>query len=290
MPMRSRLDRLGPRTPPLPGRLLSALIAIVACAMHSPFAAAELSAKAIAQLRTKAESGAPFDYFVSLPAKYAFEPDRRFPVIIYLHGAGEVAPDPARMLKWDVPARVDPEGGPSQMPFVAMFPQRQEMLVAPGVVDSFVDYAVSHYRIDPQRIYMVGFSAGAAQVLSYVNTYPQRLAAGISISGFWPSGNGVGQTGFAATASVCPILATPIWHFHSRDDDKVPHSALSSLLAKFAACSAGKNTPVRWTEFGSGGHGIDIGVLSGALQGTGETPGVVFEPDVYSWLLRFRRD
>lgn len=270
--------------------LLRHFAVAVFCFALCAIAHAAAPAAVDAILRQRTDTKAPLDYFERLPTHYGCEQGNHYPLIIYLHGAGEVGTDPARMLKWNVPSRVDPEGGPSRVPFVVLFPQRTEAIVAASRIDAFLDYAIDRYCIDRARIYMVGFSAGAAQTLSYAYAYPQRLAAGVAISGFWANDGGMGAIGFASSLAPCALLMTPLWLFHAKDDDKVPFSQLASLLDKLKSCPRYEQHAPRLTTFSGGGHSIDSAVLNGSLLDQGEKPRVVFEPDIYNWLLQHRRD
>lgn len=50
----------------------------------------------------------------------------------------------------------------------------------------FLDEVVAHYRIDPKRIFLMGFSQGSAMAYSIALTEPRRLAGMVAMSGRLP--------------------------------------------------------------------------------------------------------
>jgi hypothetical protein len=84
----------------------------------------------------------------------------------------------------------------------------------PDEVQQFISYAVSHYNVDPTRVYVTGLSCGAFGIWEYVSKYTANLqvAAAIPIAGD-------GQPAWAP--SYCGLGSTPLWAFHGAHDDLV---------------------------------------------------------------------
>jgi predicted peptidase len=128
-----------------------------------------------------------------------------------------------------------------------------------------VDRALAEFSIDPNRIYVVGFSTGGAGTWNMLNRYPDRFAAGAPINGVKP------ESDFRASN----LVGMPTWAFHSRDDNLVAKDRTRDLIDRILA-AAGK-TPLaypldvdttttfefnenraalRYTEWPTGGHAI----------------------------------
>jgi phospholipase/carboxylesterase len=61
--------------------------------------------------------------------------------------------------------------------------------VASGLetIDHFIDEILTVYPIDPQKLFLLGFSQGSLLAMCYALTYPSRVAGIIAQSGYIPS-------------------------------------------------------------------------------------------------------
>ena len=57
-----------------------------------------------------------YQYLLSLPKDYAESPDKKWPLIIYLHGSGERGSDPWRLTRHGPPRLLHPGGWPPGTP------------------------------------------------------------------------------------------------------------------------------------------------------------------------------
>lgn len=85
---------------------------------------------------------------------------------------------------------------------------------------ALIDEMVSKYKIDPNRVYLSGFSMGGMFTYHAMNRMPDKIAAFAPISGY-PMG------GTTANASVRPI---PIIHTHGTGDDVVNFGGVQGAL------------------------------------------------------------
>ena len=149
------------------------------------------------------------DYLIYLPENYGKE-QKAWPLVVFLHGAGERGSDLNRVKFHGPPKRVE-QG--SAFPFILVSPQCPTDKWWPNMIEhvmALVDETAENYSIDENRIYLTGLSMGGYGTWTIASTYPQR---------------------FAAIAPVCgggqPYLAgnlknTPIWAFHGAKDPVVP--------------------------------------------------------------------
>jgi predicted peptidase len=91
------------------------------------------------------------------------------------------------------------------------FPFRNKPTEVSFVLKKLIDSLMLADKIDPLRIYIGGLSQGGMGVLDFVARYPQTFAAAFSICG---AGNVATCKRFAGKVSL--------WLFHGKDDDVVP--------------------------------------------------------------------
>jgi predicted peptidase len=167
-------------------------------------------------------AAADIGYVEHPPVSYAYDLKQTFPLIIYNNGWGSerVFGKPGDELS--VYANTDMfqvihEGQwDDTRPLVVLSPQRcsvQLVDVELNRIKYFVDFAVSTYKIDPTRIYMVGMSAGAYYTWEYIRLNPTQLAAVVPIS----------CGGSTVAADV--MKQTPAWAFHAKADPIVSYTA-----------------------------------------------------------------
>jgi len=102
------------------------------------------------------------------------------------------------------------------------------------IVHTFIEYATTHYHVDPQRIYLVGHSAGGSQVWNFAHAYPNIPAAIVPICG----ASNPAQANNPKEPSR--LAGIPVWAFHNFDDPVV-----------------GKGNTIRWL------NGISAAMLPG---------------------------
>ncbi|WP_315819548.1 T9SS type A sorting domain-containing protein [Paraflavitalea speifideaquila] len=132
-----------------------------------------------------------------LPADYAANPTKKYPVIIYFHGnqaAGDGSQDALCKIIGDgasaLPGKIESNEFPTTVTvngqthsYIVLMPQYTGYSEPPYYADkieAFIDYAMSAYRIDPTRVYLTGMSSGANHVIDYVSSSAsraQRIAA-----------------------------------------------------------------------------------------------------------------
>ncbi len=184
----------------------------------------------------KVESG----YLVYLPTAYP-ESDRKWPLVLVLHGSGESGSDLDRLAAHGLPGRACE----TDMPFVVLAPQcpRKDDWTYRGQqrrLIELVDTVVSEYRIDPDRIYAIGYSMGGYAVWDLATAHPQRFAAVVPICGR-------GNPSRAAT-----IKHLPIWVFHGERDEAISVAASREMVEALRKCGSA----VRYTEYPNAGHDV----------------------------------
>ena len=171
--------------------------------------------------------GVEYAYQVYVPR--AYDPSEEWPVILFLHGAGERGDD--GLLQTQVGLGSAIRSKPERWPAIVVFPQVPDELTwqgTPGrVAMAALDATMQEYRTDESRVYLTGLSLGGngAWYLGYEHT--GRFAALVVICGFLDAFPGFprfipesgGDTYSTLSARVADI---PVWIVHGAADDVVP--------------------------------------------------------------------
>ena len=125
------------------------------------------------------------------------EPPSGYPTILALHGRGSNEGDLLGLashfpqgLLWISPRA--PLGlGPGSYEWYRVRiigrPEPDQVLAAVETLDHFIDEILARYPIDPQRLFLLGFSQGSLLSLCYTLTHPVHVAGVIAQSGYIPN-------------------------------------------------------------------------------------------------------
>ena len=138
-----------------------------------------------------------------LPHEYSAHPTKKYPLILYIHGYGEIGdgslaqspliiqkgpPEkiettPTRSFqdKWKDTVYNNQGVGFS---YIVISPQYDYIYTGAGDIDAMLEYAFAHYRVDRSRVYITGISYGADVVYSYISNpvYAPKIAAAVPLS------------------------------------------------------------------------------------------------------------
>jgi predicted peptidase len=198
------------------------------------------------------------NYLLFLPEDYGRE-KKSWPLILFLHGAGERGSDIEKVKVHGPPKIVQTK---KDFPFIVVSPQcpeddwwtdKTEMLI------NLLDDIVARYDVDTKRIYLTGLSMGGYGAWALASQYPDRFAAVVPICG---GGD--------------PILArtlkdVPIWAFHGAKDSVVPVEESKRLVE--AVNARGGNAKL--TIYPDANHDSWTETYN--------------NPKLYDWLLEHRR-
>src|SRR4029077_5466750 len=111
---------------------------------------------------------------------------QKWPVILFLHGAGERGSD--GLLQTDVGLGHAIRMNPSRGPFVIVMPQcRRDMLWTDPAMQAqalaAVERSIKEFRGDRDHIYLTGLSMGVYVTLDLSAKYPGKFAALVVICG-----------------------------------------------------------------------------------------------------------
>ena len=196
-------------------------------------------------------------YLLYLPPDYQQDAARRWPLLLFLHGAGERGDDLDKV-KIHGPPRYIAEG--KDYPFVIVAPQcPAEQWWDIDAVLGLLDHVTETLRIDPGRVYLTGLSMGGFGTWQAAARSPERFAAIVPICGG------------GRVADALRLKAVPIWAFHGGQDTLVPPERSREMVA--AVNEAGGSAKL--TVYPDAGHD--------SWTETYENP------ELYEWLLSHER-
>ena len=145
-------------------------------------------------------------YLLYLPKDYEQKPS--WPLLLFLHGAGERGDDLNVVKKHGPPKLID-QG--KQFPFIVVSPQCPSgKWWEPFELSALLDEIVEKYKVDQDRIYVTGLSMGGFGTWALAAHSPSRFAAIVPIC----SGGEL--------RSTRALVNVPIWVFHGAKDPTVP--------------------------------------------------------------------
>ena len=238
-------------------------------------------------------------FYESLPASYGTSGSKKYPLLVFLHGQGEIGDGsptslpavlldgPVKQLNQQVNYHVnanfpDPVTVNGQsFEFIVIAPQLNTWPwngYEQRAVNDMINYAISHYRVDTSKMYLTGMSMGggiAWEYPGYSAVFAKRLAGLLVVAG------ASSPSSYRAAEIVKEHL--PVWATANSVDNTVPTSYTTDYVALLNA--AGANPAPLITIFPDVGHG---GWLK--TYGYVNQPGVVQNGlNVYQWMLQYKR-
>ena len=210
-------------------------------------------------LRQTLGAAPAYRYLVNLPAGYdPNDADKRWPVLLFLHGSGERGDD-LEKVKVHGPPKVAPTR--PDFPFIVISPQcpaNDRWL--PAELAALLDEVAAKYRTAADRVYLTGLSMGGYGTWSLAAEYPGRFAAIAPICG------GGDPTDTARVRQI------PAWVFHGGKDPVVPVERAHEMVDALKKTDAAE---VKLTIYPDAGH---------------DSWTVTYDnPELYAWLLAHKR-
>jgi predicted peptidase len=199
-------------------------------------------------------------YVLYLPRDFGEGQAKKWPLVIFLHGAGERGRDMTLLPRQGLVREVE-EG--REFPFIMVAPQCPIDWTwdrSLDALDCLLEEIMATQPIDTERIYLTGLSMGGFGTWHWACHQPRAFAALVPICG-----GAMPLMGFPEKVSVLDDV--PIWAFHGADDQVVHVRQTEALVEVLKALDA----PVRFTKYAGVGHNSWSRAYS--------------EPELFTWLL-----
>lgn len=202
-------------------------------------------------------AGHEYRYQLYIPRGYS--DDAAWPVILFLHGAGERGHDGVRQTAVGLPAAVRMH--PARYPAIIVMPQTPPDSTWTGTpadaAMAALDRTMEEYSVDPDRVYLTGMSLGGNGTWYLAFRNPRRFAAVVPVCAWvepashFPAESVVpDHDGDHFEALAHRLVEVPIWIFHGEVDPAVPVEQ-SRQAAEALEAAGGR---VRYTELPGTGH------------------------------------
>jgi len=204
---------------------------------------------------------------VSVPDGY--DPARPWPLVVFLHGAGECGTDGLKQTQIGLgPALA---ARPARWPCLVLMPQKpsrekqweeHEDLVLAALAD-----ARANWNVDPDRIALTGLSQGGHGTWIIGTRHPEIFSCLAPVCGYGD-----------VAAIAAPALPFPVWAFHGLRDDVVDPVGTIATVAE-----------IRRLHRSAGGDPAAVGLTLYPEAGHNSWDAAYAEPDLPDWLLGPRR-
>ena len=155
-------------------------------------------------------------YLLALPEGYDDDKERRWPLLVFLHGAGESGDDLSKVKVHGPPKLL--ASAKRSFPCIVVSPQSPGRGWNPDVLLALVDEVCRQERVDEDRIWLTGLSMGGFGTWALAAARPERFAAIVPICG---GGN---------PRDAGKIAGLPAWVFHGAKDAVVPLAASQTMV------------------------------------------------------------
>lgn len=206
-------------------------------------------------------SGDTLPYRILFPQDY--DSSKKYPLLLFLHGAGERGHDNKKQLTHGAKLFLTPENR-INFPALVVFPQcpandywssvtidrttspytltfdyTRPETQALGLAIQLVKQLIAHERVDKKRVYITGLSMGGMGTFEAVYRYPKLFAAAAPICG------GGDTHRYSKQAAQVPF-----WIFHGDQDAVVGVSESQAMVEKLKSLKA----QARYTEYKGVNH------------------------------------
>ncbi|MCY1720656.1 alpha/beta hydrolase-fold protein [Prolixibacteraceae bacterium Z1-6] len=228
------------------------------------------------------DNGDTLKYQILYPENY--NPDEKYPLLLFLHGAGERGDDNKRQMNMGGNLFTK-EQSLKDHPAIVVFPQCpvdtmwtarikhkneagewvfefsvKEKAPRPAeMVNQLVESLIETPQADQQRVYILGISMGGIGTLEFLHRWPDKYAAAAVICGGHDP---------ELTKNYRHI---PIWFFHRRKDDVVPSHYSKEIYDKVKI----GNKSTKYTLYPEANHNSWDAALA--------------EPELLNWIFKFKK-
>jgi len=172
--------------------------------------------------QTEMMSSAHLKYLLYVPDLGA--PENGFPVLLFLHGAGERGDDLELVKKHGPPSFLDDT---TSFPFLVISPQcPDDSEWKPFLLLALLNEIALIANVDTNRIYVTGLSIGGDATWELAMMAPNKITA---IAPICCEGD---------VSRACTLRDIPIWVFHGAQDDVVPSSYADKMVQALQDCDA----------------------------------------------------
>ena len=236
---------------------------------------------------TLGSDASPYAYYLYTPSGYSKD-GPKFPLLIFLHGSGEVGNSSSNAKVLD---KILVNGPPKLIKGKEWKPKYPLIVASLQCHDGYWDvtktrqvteFLIANYAVDTTRIYMTGLSMGGFGTWDQlaVNGLSSHITAAVPICG----------GGVVTPARVKRAANFPIWTFHGDAD-----ATVSPAFSKAMVLAINESTPApavraKLTMYPGVGHDSWSRTYNGAGKGSEDPKYDPFNMDIFEWLLQYKKE
>ncbi len=198
----------------------------------------------------------PYQFLVHYPEGYNENSNKKYPLLVYLHGRSIQGTDIERVKTYGVLYQII-KG--LAIDFIVVAPQCQSGWDNNKLLE-VLNYAETKFPVDQERVYLTGMSMGGYGCWQFAGAYPERFAAIAPVCG---GGN---------LKDAKKLKNLPHWVFHGALDKPVPIEESEKMIR---AIRAEGNQKIEYSRFENWGHG-EVHVVFG-------------KKELYDWFLQYKK-
>jgi predicted peptidase len=195
----------------------AAFLALAACVSTQPAAtAAPPPAQMAKSFHFQRTVDVEVNYLLFLPKGYDAKAAKRWPLILFLHGAGERGTNLWKVATHGPPKNVTDH---PDFPFIVVSPQCPEHQTwSKEALLALLNDITATYAVDTNRLYLTGLSMGGYGSWDLGLAYPEKFAAIVPICG----GGQIISVLLASREKAAALKTLGVWAFHGGKDPVVP--------------------------------------------------------------------
>ena len=146
-----------------------------------------------------------YNFWVYTPHEYA-QDNHELPLIIFLHGASLCGNNLDRVRRYGT---LDAIEKGLDVPMLVVAPQNPGGAWNPEKLLNLLEWMEAHYKVDKNRVYVLGMSLGGYGTMDFAATYPEKIAAAMALCGG------------CSYKDVQKLGELPLWIMHGTGDTAV---------------------------------------------------------------------
>ena len=218
----------------------------------------ECSAAQKVCLTSVIEKSDTYRYLFYKPVEYNENSDKKWPLIIYLHGKSACGDNLDKVRRYGLPFFLDKGMVVEALVAAPQCPEGKNWIADDWFLPFLRDIK-EKYHVDDNHIYLTGMSLGGFGTFSLAIKYPYIFAAVAPLCGG-------GQP-----STVCPMKDIPTWVFHGDQDEQVPLKRSEEMVDALKKC----------------GGNPKFTILKGQPHDIHKTYN---NPELYKWMLKQKRN
>jgi Predicted peptidase len=250
-----------------------------------------LSLKGLAQYPVQTPVKTPINSFIQgyyewLPPDYATNTSRKYPLLIFIHGIGELGngnSDLPKVLVNGPPKLIQQQKFPTsftvngqEFSFIVISPQFTANIKNTGVFNSLITTLKQKYRVDENRIYLTGLSMGGGLSWWY-SSFSKDHADGLAAMAVVCGNMDATSSGIANIA----LSNLPVKIFHNEGDPTVPVSWSRNWFNGLNSFTPAMSPKPRLTVWNSNSHDAWSKAYDPNYKEDNQ--------NVYEWMLNYSR-